>query len=73
MVPYRVQRVQYCVYDFIAHQWHGSTLAMYELENTNGWKFRGIKMGIEQCTWPSAKIANSVFIVLQWVSSNNIV
>jgi hypothetical protein len=21
VVPYRVQRVQYCVYDFVAHRW----------------------------------------------------
>jgi hypothetical protein len=36
VVPYLVQRVQYCVYDFIANRWNGSILAMYELENTNG-------------------------------------
>jgi hypothetical protein len=36
VVPYQVQRVQYCVYDFVAHRWNGSTLAMYEPENTNG-------------------------------------
>jgi hypothetical protein len=36
VVPYRVLKVQYCVYDFIAHRWNGSTLAMYESENTNG-------------------------------------
>jgi hypothetical protein len=36
VVPYQVQRVQYCVYDFVAHQWNGSTLAMYEPENSNG-------------------------------------
>jgi hypothetical protein len=43
VVPYRVQRVQYCVYDFVVHWWNGSTLAMYEPENTDGWKFRGVK------------------------------
>jgi hypothetical protein len=31
VVPYRVQRVQYHVYDFVAYRWNGSTLAMYEL------------------------------------------
>jgi hypothetical protein len=36
VVPYRLQRVQYCIYDFIAHQWNGSTLAMYKPENTKG-------------------------------------
>jgi hypothetical protein len=30
VVSYQVQRVQYRVYDFVAHQWNGSTLAMYE-------------------------------------------
>jgi hypothetical protein len=30
VVPYRVQRIQYRVYDFVAHRWNGSTLAMYE-------------------------------------------
>ena len=28
VVPYRNQRVQYRVYDFVAHRWNGSTLAM---------------------------------------------
>jgi hypothetical protein len=36
VVPYQVQRVQYCAYDFIAHRWNGSILAIYKLENTNG-------------------------------------
>jgi hypothetical protein len=30
VVSYRVQRVQFRIYDFIAHQWNGSTLAMYK-------------------------------------------
>jgi hypothetical protein len=36
VVPYRVRRVQYCVYDFVALQWNGSTLAMYKPDNING-------------------------------------